>query len=131
MGPWVVARGGGQYIPGSCTAIGRIKNGELIGGVLYEQYNGANVQAHIAGEGKGWLDREFLWIMFDYPFNQLGVKRITGIVPSSNAAARKFDENLGFVQEAVLEDAHPDGDLIVYRMRRDECRWLRNSNGKG
>lgn len=130
VGPWVTARGGGVYMPGTCSAIGRLDAGELVGGVLYEDYNGANVMAHIAGEGQGWLDREFLWMMFDYPFNQLKVNRITGIVPSSNEAARRFDEHLGFVQEAILKDAHPEGDLIVYRMRRDECRWLRKRHGK-
>lgn len=125
IGPWVCSRAGGTWTPGRGTGIGRVRDGELVGGVLYEDWNGANVVAHIAGEGQGWLDRELLWTMFDYPFNQLGVTRITGVVPSANAAARRFDEHLGFVQEAVLEGAHPDGDLIVYRMRRDECKWLR------
>jgi RimJ/RimL family protein N-acetyltransferase len=55
---------------------------------------------------------------------QLGVKRITGIVAESNLAARKFDEHIGFVLETRLKDAHPQGDLLIYVMTPDQCRWL-------
>ena len=54
------------------------------------------------------------------------MKRITGIVASSNEAARKFDEHLGFELEAILLGAHPDGDLLVYKMTADKCRWLKD-----
>lgn len=101
-----------------------MKDGKLVAGVLYEDWNGANVVCHIAGDGQ-WLNRRFLWAMFDYPFNQLGVKRITGIVPSCNTQARRFDEHLGFELEATLHDAHPQGDLLVYVMPRSKCRWLK------
>jgi RimJ/RimL family protein N-acetyltransferase len=65
-----------------------------------------------------------LQFCFYYPFVQLGCRRITGLVPSVNLAARKFDENLGFVLEATLKDAHPEGDLLVYVMHKGDCRWL-------
>ena len=123
IGPWVCARAGGQWTPGAGTAIGWLKDNRLVAGVLYCEWNGAQVVSHIAGEGN-WLKRPFLWVMFDYPFNQLGVQRITGLVPAKNLAARRFDEHLGFVIEATLEDALPGDDLIVYRLRREDCRWL-------
>lgn len=125
VGPWVAERVNATYREGD-TAIGLLSpDGELLAGVLYQNFNGANICAHIAGTPGGkWLNRSFLWMIFDYPFNQLGVKRITGFVPASNAAARAFDERLGFVPEATLQDMLPGDDLIVYRMRRSECRWL-------
>jgi hypothetical protein len=124
VGPFVAARSGAQYIPAAAKCIGLVEDGKVIAGVMYEAYNGANVSMHVAGEGRRWLTRDFLWICFDYPFNQLGVKRVTGVVPSSNADARRFDEHLGFVYEATLKDAYPGGDLIIYSMHRDQCRWL-------
>lgn len=130
VGPWVAAKTGGEHYSGSCAALGKLRDGRLVGGVIYERYNGVNVECHIAGEGRGWLDREFLWMMFDYPFNQLGVHRITGVVASTNEAAVKLDEHLGFEREAVLKGAAPGGDLIIYCMTRDQCKWLGVKNGK-
>lgn len=109
----------------SYQAIGLEEDGELIAGVLFDNYNGASICMHVAAvPGKRWLTREFLWYCFYYPFVELGVKRITGLVPESNLAARRFDEHLGFRLEARLEDAHPDGDVLVYKMTKADCRFL-------
>jgi RimJ/RimL family protein N-acetyltransferase len=107
------------------TAIGLEENGGLIAGVVYEGYNGANIQMHVAAHpGCRWLNRQFLHFAFWYPFVQLDCARVTGLVPDDNAEARVFDEHLGFVLEARLKEAHPTGDLLVYRMFRRDCRWL-------
>ncbi len=129
VGTWVAGQlgNGAVYRPADGDkAIGLIDPDKgLIAGVLYQNFNGVNISAHIAAvPGANWLTRNFLWVMFDYPFNQLGVKRITGVVPASNLAARRFDEHLGFVHEATLKDALPDGDLLLYVMWRENCRWL-------
>jgi RimJ/RimL family protein N-acetyltransferase len=48
-------------------------------------------------------------------------------VEASNLPARRFDEHLGFQQEAVLQGAASDGgDVILYVMRRENCRYLEN-----
>lgn len=123
IGPWVCERAGGTWVAGRGTAIGQERNGEIISGVLYEDYNGANVICHIAGVGR-WATRKFLRVIFDYPFRQLGVKRITVPVASSNEKCVRFVQHLGFTLEACLKDAHPDGDILIYRMMAHECRWL-------
>lgn len=125
VGPWVCERAGGTWIPGRGTTIGLECDGELVAGVLYEDFNGVNLLMHVAATpDRRWLVRDYLWFCFYYPFVQLGCKRVTGIVPSCNLDARRFDEHLGFVLEATLKDAHPDGDLLVYAMRKEDCRWL-------
>lgn len=125
IGPWIASQVPGMtYYPGTCSAIGRVKDGHIVAGVLYHDFNGANVFAHIA-VNPGGMNRRFLSMIFDYPFNQLKAKRITGVVPSSNAAARRLDEHLGFELEAILHGAHPEGDLCIYRMTADQCRWLK------
>jgi RimJ/RimL family protein N-acetyltransferase len=127
IGPWVCERAGGQWLPGRGTAIGLERDGELVAGVLYEDYNGANVVMHVASDGTGqWLTAEYLRTCFEYPFGQLGCKHVTGIVPSNNDKALTFDRRLGFEVEAVLAGAHPDGDLIVLHMKREKCRWIRS-----
>lgn len=122
-GPWVCEKAGGTWVKGRGSTIGWVKDGCLVAGVLYEDFNGANILAHIRGE-KGWAEREFLRIMFDYPFNQLKVVRITAPIKSTNIVAQDFVQRLGFRLECKLDRATPDGDLHLYRIFRDECKYL-------
>lgn len=125
IGPWVARQSDGVWHPGAGTAIGRIgSDGQMIGGVMYENCNGNSVTMHVAGVGN-WLNRRMLWMCFDYPFRQLGVKRIVAPVYAGNARCRKFVERLGFELEAILQDAHKQGDLCIYKMTADTCRWLK------
>jgi RimJ/RimL family protein N-acetyltransferase len=124
-GEWIAKRADvTSYDPAKSMAIARVIRGEIVGGVLFTDFNGANLMMHVAGEGN-WLNRQMLKVCFDFPFVRLKAKRVTGIVLASNEAARRFDEHLGFKLEAVLKEAHPEGDLLLYCMRADECRWLR------
>jgi hypothetical protein len=126
IGPWVCAHGGGEWVAGTGTAIGLCAdNGELKAGVTYDNYNGANIVAHISGIGNWSSNRQFLWMIFDYPFNQLKVKRITLSIPSVNRLACRLAERLGFKIEFIAEDAHPHGALRIYKMVRNDCRWLK------
>lgn len=110
----------------NAVGIGLEENGELIAGVTFDYYNGASICMHVAAvEGRRWMTREYLWFCFYYPFEQLGVKRITGLVPETNMDARRFDEHLGFKLETRLKDAAPDGDVLVYAMFKEDCRFLR------
>lgn len=114
------------------TYIGQLdtETGEILFAVRFDSYNGASIIGHFAAvPGKRWLTKELLWFTFYYPFVQLGVQRLTGLVLESNHEARRFDEHLGFTFEAALERAHPDGNLLVYRMFREDCRWLNLKRG--
>lgn len=106
--------------------VGLEKDGELIAGVIYEGYNQHNVWMHVAAEPGGrWLNKEYLRYCFHYPFVELGCKRVSGYVEASNSDARRFDEHLGFKQEAVLQGAASNGgDVILYVMWREDCRYL-------
>jgi RimJ/RimL family protein N-acetyltransferase len=119
-------RAGAPRVDGM-QGIGLERDGELIAGVLYEGFTGHNIWMHVAAEPGGrWLNRAYLKTCFAYPFLQLGCRRISGWVEASNLEARRFDEHLGFRSEAALEGAARDGgDVIVYVMWRDECRFLK------
>lgn len=130
VGAWVCERIGGTWPEGRGKAIGRVKDGKLVGGILYEDFNGVNVMCHIAGEGAHWLSRRFLWAIFHYPFEYLQATRMTAPVASVNTACRRFVERLGFTEECTMVGAHPQGDIIIYRLLANECRWLELRNGK-
>ena len=108
------------------TAIGLEKNGALVAGVVYEGINRFNAWMHVAATpGARWLTRQYLLACFGYPFITCGVERVRGYVSASNTAARKFDEHLGFEQEAVLHGAAADGsDVIIYVMPKTRCRYV-------
>ena len=125
FGPWLMDKIKGQWIPGKGSTIGLWEDG--IGPIAccyYESCNGASVLGHLAGIGRKWMNREFLWYCFYYPFEQLKVNKILGLVESTNLDAQQLDEHLGFCLEATLKDAAPNGDLLIYSMTRDQCRWL-------
>lgn len=123
---WVAARTGcDDHSWAGYACIGLELDGELVAGVVIEGYTGSNANIHVAGTGRNWLNRALLFTVFDYAFNQLKLKRLTGLVPASNDAALRFDLNLGFEPEAILPDGVPDGPLVVLVMWPENCRYLR------
>ena len=125
FGPWMSARLGTTWLPGRGSIIGLWEDGVgPVAGCLYESCNGASIIGHLTGVGKKWMNREYLWYCFHYPFEELKVTKILGIVESDNLDARRLDEHLGFTLEATLKDAAPKGDLLVYSMTKDQCKWL-------
>lgn len=110
------------------TAIGLMDDGgAIVAGVVYDMFRGYDVQMHVAAvSDKRWLNKTFLTEAFRYPFEQLGVKRVTGLVAASNREAQRFDEHLGFKLEGIVRQGMPDGDdLMIYGLLKSECRWLR------
>jgi len=129
VGPWVCQKTGGTWVKGRGSVIGKIKDGGLVAGVLYEDWSGTNLVCHIAGEPE-WADRYFLAVIFDFPFNQQGAKRITAPVCSSNAKSIALLTKMGFNLEAKLLGATANGDLLLFTMFKDNCRYLRGKYGK-
>lgn len=110
---------------GTDVGIGWERDGKIVAGVAYADWNGVNFQCHIASDrSRKWLTRTYLRTIFDYPFNQANAKRITVCVGQGNADSVNFVEHLSFKLETTLSRAHPTGDLLVYRMFREECKWI-------
>lgn len=122
---FVASRIGMNGAFGSCSTIGVEQDDELIAGAVYEQYNGRNVFMHVAGIGRTWMNREILWFSFYYPFEQLKANRITLVIDDSNKDSINLARHLGFTLETKLHDAGRSGDLLIYRMLKEECRFLR------
>jgi len=104
VGAWVAEKNDGFYTAIDDPAIGLECNAELIAGTIYSDYSGRSICMHTAIER---MNREFLWYCFYYPFIELNVKKVLGLVDSFNSAAINLDRHLGFVQEAIIADAIP------------------------
>jgi RimJ/RimL family protein N-acetyltransferase len=127
VGAWIFARTRGTWIKGQGVAIGITCAESLVAGAAFTMYNGANVWAAIAADPSHqghWATRRILRALFDYPFRQLKCKRMSSLLYASNDVAIKFNERLGFTREATLEDAAPEGDMFLYRLTREDCRWI-------
>lgn len=127
LGEWLCSRTGGQYVPGSGVYIGNELHGKIVAVAGYEDFNGASVRVHVAGEGR-WMTRDFLWYGFYYPFEEMKVKKIIGLVASTNLKALKLDLHFGYLHEATIQDAVPGGDLYILTMTKDQCRFLKKPN---
>lgn len=123
IGPWVCERTGGRFEPSTSSAIGMEEDGILTAGVLYDMFNGRSLCMHVAIEKP--VTRKYTRMCFDYPFNQLKVNKVMGLVDSTNIKALRFDRLLGFVEEARIEGAGKDGDLVILTMTRQQCRWVK------
>lgn len=106
--------------------LGLERDGELVAGALYEGFSGHNVWVHLGAKpGGNWMTREYLRYCFYYPFVEMGVSRLSGYVNASNHAARRLNEHFGYTVEATLKGAASDGgDVLIYVMWRNQCRFL-------
>lgn len=125
VGAWVAARVGRRAPWDNYETIGLAEHGEFIAGVVIDSYVPfARCCMHVAGEGKRWLTRDFLWACFHYVFEQLRCKVVVGLVDADNTAALRFDRHLGFVETCRIKDGAGHCDLVVLTMAREDCRWL-------
>lgn len=108
------------------------QDGEIIAAVIYNNlYPGNSLDMHVTAiPGRNWLTRQFLNVVFSYPFVQLGLRRATAKVGENNKAAVRFLKHLGFKHEGT----HPEGwdsgvALLSFGLLKNECRFLGKING--
>lgn len=127
VGAWVAEKVGRRANSwGEFEAIGLSDDdGRLIAGMVVEGYvKDARCLVHLAGEGKRWLNREYLGICCRYMFDQLRCKVVIGLVDADNEAALRFDKHFGFSEVGRVPYGGGDCDLVILAMTRDQCRWL-------
>jgi RimJ/RimL family protein N-acetyltransferase len=107
------------------VSFSRWKDDELLGVVMYQRYTHTAITMHAVSYEPNWLSRDFLWLVFHYPFVQLGCERVFALVHSGNDRALEFDRKVGFRIETRIGKVYPDGDQIVLVMERADCRWLK------
>lgn len=110
-------------------AIGISRDGELVGGVVFDTFCDHSCRISVASDGSGhWMTKEFVLSVFSYPFVQLGLRRISALVSETNAASLKFVKAFGFTEEGRLrEDGDNGEDMLVFGLLARECRHLPHS----
>ena len=128
VGHWVAKRVDGGFFEGRSVALGLKRNDEIIAGVIYENWNHKSIWCHFAIEGQ--LTPAYLAAIFDYPFNTCQVEKIIVPVGSDNEQSAKVVTNMGFTEEGRIKEGRPDGDIVFYTLRRDDCRFLNKRYSK-
>lgn len=81
---------------------------------------------HIAAER---MTPGFVAAVMHYPFRQLGLNSVTGLIHRKNKKSRAFAEHLGAHLRGVLRDASAKGDLMIYQLMREQgLRWCTPRN---
>lgn len=102
------------------TAIGIKDSHGMAGGIVFTDYNGRDIEAHIAIRPKSRGAIVFGY-GFCYVFSQLQCARISARIEAGNVKSRRICERLGFVQEGIKRQAGRNGqDCILYGLLKDE-----------
>lgn len=118
---WMQDRGAVMARDGA-VCIGLERDGALVAGTLYDNFNGASIFANIAIDGP--ITRRWLYTIFHYPFIHLGVQVILGLVAEGNVKSRRLCERLGFTLHCTVPGADPSGSTFLYALSRVDCRFL-------
>ena len=95
-------------------AMGAEKQGELVSGIVFENFNGHNANVHIAVSKPTKLFLQLLDHAFVYAFETCKLRRLTGLVEADNVKALQLDLHIGFKIEAVMKEAGSAGqDLLI------------------
>lgn len=123
---WVAKRLGFEAWVGSHVGIGVLnKTGNvLIAGVVFHGYDGNNIFETFAADTPSWCRRGILKALFDYPFEQLGCRRITSVIDIENERSIRVTEGLGFKREGILREGGQDGrDAILLSLLKSERKF--------
>jgi len=101
------------------TAMGIERDGEIIGGVVFNCFTGPDVEVTVAG--RGWT-RGFLSSVGAYVFGQLGCVRAQ--ITTEQESVARLAERLGGRREGVLRDKFGRGrDGIVIGVLEQEYKF--------
>ena len=113
VGAWVADQVEQTSSWGDFYAMGAEANGEIVSGVVFNNFNESNSTCHIAVSKPNRLFLELLDHAYSYAFGQCGLKRLTGLVAADNHKALKLDKHIGFVEEGVMAKAGRQGQDII------------------
>lgn len=108
-------------------AIGLEDNGELVAAALYNMMTDFDCAMHFAASSPKFLQGEFLRAIFRYPFQQMGLRRVTSLTWSDNKTMLAILPRMGFVWEGRLRNAggtkDAPVDVEVWGLLKEDCKY--------
>lgn len=115
---FVSALVGKRFVP-PFTAMGVERDGEVVGGVVFNVFEGADLHVTVAGRG---FNRGFLADVGAYVFQQLGCERMTVLTEQPRIV--RIAERLGGQLEGLLRNHFgPGRDGFLVGILREEYKY--------
>ena len=126
MRRWVERRIPGCHLPEAAQCMACFEPHVGIKAVVaFFNFRDTDIEVVFASDGP-WASRDMITTVLNYPFQQLGVNRVTALIRKGNKPAHKLVQQLGFKREGKLRRADTDGtDLVIYGLLPDDYRLLR------
>lgn len=120
-------RNTGYPITGPYLAMGWIKNDQIVGQVIFNDYTGANIEIHL--HAPNILNKKTVKDVFKYVFETLKCERLTAKPYCTNKNLLQILTRLGFEYECTQERYYKDGDKIidavVYKLTKNNVpKWV-------
>ena len=122
-GDFAVLTGATGYVPPS-NARGLVSEveGRVLGLVVLDTWTPNSAHIHVLVRAT-IACRHLLQAALTYAFQHVGV--LLGVVRAANAQSMRLAQRSGFREVQRVADGWQKGeDLIVFEMRREECRWI-------
>ena len=126
VGAWVAKEVVQEAEWGSYYAMGAEVDGQIVSGIVFNNFNECNATCHIAVSKPNKLFLELLDHAFLYAFETCGLRRLTGLVEADNSKALKLDKHIGFLQESIMREAGSEGQDVVVLVL-----WPQNYHRRG
>ena len=125
IGEWVAQQVEQESSWGDFYAMGAVDDtGEILAGFVFNNYNTSNATCHIAVKKPGKYLKQLLMHGYRYAFVMCGLKRLTGLVESTNKKALKLDYHIGFEHEFTMKQAGRNGaDIEVLVLWPENFRY--------
>lgn len=111
---------------GHCYTIANVRNGKIVACIVFSNFRKTSAEVSLIID-KGGASKDFFRIACGYAFDFCKWNRVNSLVSPDNLKAIKINEKFGFKKEGYIRKAADNGgDLILYGMLREECRWFQN-----
>ena len=123
---WMKERASPIKMEDTLALIAHNEQGEIVACCVADSFGRDSCCVHLAIESPLVLKYKFMETLADGLFNNRGMKRVFGMVPSTNEKALKLNKHLGFTVIATVPNGYCEGvDYIIMEMVRESCRWLK------
>lgn len=106
--------------------IGQMRDdGSLAAAVAFNAWSPKACWMHVVFDSAHSCTRKLLRAAFEFPFVEVGVPAVYGLTPKDLDEAVNFNKKIGM--KPIAETI----DCVMFEMRREHCRWIRQEKNDG
>lgn len=123
---WLSDRVNAPLVPEMTSTLTAIRDGQIVAVVGYTNWTAHNVEMLFALDCPKYAFKRLYRAMYEYPFAQPEITRVSGIVDCRNTHSINLHGRIGYEREALLKDWLGSGQhAILFRMTRERAKQQR------